>query len=63
MGRLIKDRLSYRNHNLCSGEATSNDQLMIYLLALTEEVGLANICGELNFGDGNLNKKLISKLK
>ena len=26
VGRLVSDRMSYRNHYMCSGEATSNSE-------------------------------------
>ena len=29
MGRLVSDRMSYRNHYMCSGEATSNKNARI----------------------------------
>ena len=32
MGRLISDKMSYRNHYMCSGEATSIDYRYINLL-------------------------------
>ena len=31
MGRLISDRMSYRNHYMCSGEATSLYKSITYL--------------------------------
>ena len=38
VGRLISDRLSYRNHYMCSGEATSKrlNHLIIFQNSLTK---------------------------
>ena len=62
MGRLISDRMCYRNHYMCSGEATSTYKVTLYSLGHEIRLTISSGVQKLSERYQNLNGTVVFSL-